>query len=1364
MSRELNLRFPDKDHVIVSFDGEESGALPFTNPLTVKDRRDIQWYIEVYGAHSLGDPDDKEAERIADLLIVWGKALFDAAFRVRAAARLFNQFQDREDETRLLTISAEHPAILSLPWELLHDPAKGGVPLFLETPRISIRRRVAGATGGRPGFKIEAKERLHLLFVVSRPSGSGFLDPRADPQAVLDALDEHAPGCFTWEFLRPATLDALVERLEQKDEPRVDILHFDGHGVFDRDGGLPEAAEKHEGTRFPFDGSVVKEETAQLAAKSPPNTGYLLFEKPDGQCDFVSAQRLGENLHRHKVPLIILSACQTADLGDNEEPMGSVAARLTAAGIPAVLAMTHSVLVHTTRSLFGAFYKDIARGHGIGESLDNARRYLANHPEKYEVQRGPERVPLVLYDWFLPALYQSGTDLPLLKESVGKGQETGVAPPRTNVPARPEAGFFGRRHELWDIERWFADKTRRITITGFGGQGKTALAEETGRWLVRIGMFEAAVILRYNEIPGTDALGVAVGNIGSVLGESLIDAKAAEAALRKTPTLVILDNLEAVAPEPLYRLLDAAVGWSEAGGSRVLCTTRKPEFGHQHYRVEGTLVHRRIVLEGLGHRDAPADALEWFAELMKLPPAPTVATPKRGDVIDLFDRVKFHPLSIRVLTAQLKTRTARELRDRLGQLLSGGPGGSSAATTSEDTPAELVASLELSLDQLDAAARQVLPRLGVFQGGAFEYDLLVITGLGDPHQGRREEVEAALRALDSGDPRTILRLAGADLPEGAEIPAELKAQLQGDGLREQADELRRMLAEIPAPVAESNIWPALRRQLEGAALIEAETVPGLTVPYLRFHPTLAPMLWAQLTEGELSRLSDAHRQQYYALASYLYQADTQNPHEARAIARRELPNLLHAVHAALDAGDPDAVDFVSRVNMFLDIFGLRQESEALIAKAEASAGEVGSEAWFVAQSNRGEQLLASGRADEAAGIFRTVLEKLGNAPNYQRGVTLARLGRCFHDSGRLDLAAEHQRESLAVLAQLEQTDTVKRQRGVCLTDLADALMFQGSYSEARKAYEDGLAVDNELGDLRGQGVTIIQLGTLAMREGNLTEAADRYRTVLALFQQLREPAMEAVLWHQLGTVFQEARQWDEAERHYREAARIREQQGIISGSNGAAATWNQLASVSERTGKPEAAESWYWKALEVFRGGGDRVNLTKCLNNLAGLLRNQPSRLVEARELAEEALAIKQTLDPGAAEIWKTYDILAEIADQESRPSQARAYRRLARASKRSFAGTRNELKEHLPLIVGTIMATQKRKERKELEALLPDLEQHGWTSLVAAIRRLLAGERDADVLCEGLGLEDSMIIETILHALADPSTLNDILPDEGQE
>jgi hypothetical protein len=137
---------------------------------------------------SLADPDDQEARRIRVRLPEIGKALFKSVFDNRAAQRLFDRFQDADDRQRVLTINSQDASILALPWELLHDPS--GTFLFREKPHISVRRKISGATGGREPFRVDSKDRLHLLFVVSRPIDAGFIDPRADPQAVLDALEE----------------------------------------------------------------------------------------------------------------------------------------------------------------------------------------------------------------------------------------------------------------------------------------------------------------------------------------------------------------------------------------------------------------------------------------------------------------------------------------------------------------------------------------------------------------------------------------------------------------------------------------------------------------------------------------------------------------------------------------------------------------------------------------------------------------------------------------------------------------------------------------------------------------------------------------------------------------------------------------------------------------------------------------------------------------------------------------------------------------------------------------------------------------------------------------------------------------------
>ena len=493
---ELTLNFTTADQVTVSFDDETSDAIAFSSPWTAQHQKDLRWYVETYSTGYMTEVDDRRAEQIAAQLKEWGKALFNQVFGTRDAQRLFNAFQDSREKGRVVSLNAEQPKILALPWELLHDPQ--GNYLFNENPRISIRRKLK--RGGRKPFKVNPKQQLHLLFVISRPDDVGFLDPRTEPKAVLNALAIKGIEQVTVEFLRPATFDKLIKRLENTDLPQVDILHFDGHGVFDADGRYFEQAKQI----FPEGYAGTKAgENSQFNRK---NIGYLVFEEENGKKALIDAEKLGDMLHQQQVSLVFLSACQsgmvaTSEESVDEEALGSIAVRLTKTGIPSIIAMTYSVLIDSTEKLLGEFYENLANGKAIAESLDNARRHLIRNPDRGERQRGQKRITLKLQDWFLPALYQSGQDVPLLINSpplsstniyspplsrgVGGDQtlQTGAGGDYHNLPKQPEAGFFGRSRELWKIDRWFTQNTRRITLSGFGGQGKTSLAIEAGAWL-----------------------------------------------------------------------------------------------------------------------------------------------------------------------------------------------------------------------------------------------------------------------------------------------------------------------------------------------------------------------------------------------------------------------------------------------------------------------------------------------------------------------------------------------------------------------------------------------------------------------------------------------------------------------------------------------------------------------------------------------------------------------------------------------------------------------------------------------------------------------------------------------------------------
>ncbi len=79
----------------------------------------------------------------------------------------------------------------------------------------------------------------------------------------------------------------------------------------------------------------------------------------------------------------------------------------------------------------------------------------------------------------------------------------------------------------------------------------------------------------------------------------------------------------------------------------------------------------------------------------------------------------------------------------------------------------------------------------------------------------------------------------------------------------------------------------------------------------------------------------------------------------------------------------------------------------------------------------------------------------------------------------------------------------------------------------------------------------------------------------------------------------------------------------------------------------------------------------------------------------------------------------------------------------------------HAPLIVAVATAALSGQRPPELEQALQQSAANGWTELVAALRRVLAGERGAGVLA-GLDEEDSAIVRAVLRGIQDPSTLPD--------
>lgn len=1223
---ELILEFPAFDLVTVRLDKQQAGPMRFVSPLTDKDQEEIRWYLEIYGAKYTSEVDDARASGIQKNFAVWGEALLGAVLG-RPETSLFLDRFDQETEDRTVTIATTVPEILALPWELLRHPQRGY--WLLQHPRISLRRRLRSGVTAEVAT-VQPKNKLQVLYVIARPVDAEFIDPRAEAQPVLNAIAEQAADRVEVEFLRPGTFRALVERLQDGQLPTVDILHFDGHGAFNQIEGM----------------------------------GSLVFSRPGSETrHLVSAKLLGDTLRKAAVPIVILSACQSARVG--EEALGSVAARLTDAGIPVVLAMTHSVLVAAATKLFGEFYQQLAEGQQVGVALGLARETLHAQMGRGSRTRLNEIVELQLEDWFIPALYGAAEVDPVLLQPLSRHvTHTEVATKRAgNLPQLQNLGFIGRARELWAIEQAFIAGVRRATISGFGGQGKSYLAAETADWLCRTGMFETVCWVTFQSFQGVDALGLAVSTLATVLETSLVDAVSAQEALQNQAVLIVLDNLDDVQTEPLQELLVAAKHWSEVGQSRILLTTRQDTLRVQGYETKESPEHLQLNLQGL----APSDALALFERVWELPPVATVKLPDQNSLRRLFAMVSCHPLSIRLLGRELKRQSTGDIGVALARLLQ--------ETQETNKDRNLLASLRLSLERLEAEVRLWLPKLGVFEGGVWEPLVAEVTGL------------------------------------------------------------------------KTEQWERLRDALQDVGLVHPEVIPGIEAPFLRFHPTLRPVLWQEMSrkEQEAQILQAKYRQAYAQLVTDLYQQERTTPIQARQLVQQELPNFLKATYEALTIGDEFAIEFAGLTGIFLGFFGLNKEFNLLEQHIRSVRREVRSRSWYNQRHIMGEQLLNTGRVAEALPVFKEMLTELGVEYVDIRCITLISIGRCLKLQGQLPQAVESFREAMTVAAQLEQQQHAQRVVSATQVELANVLRDMGQASNARTAYETALSIAQELKDERQIAVVEGQLGSLELYLGNITEAQRRFTVAIQKTRELQEPVGESIFWNQLGIAHQEAGQLEAAEEAYRESARIKEALGNLTS---AAKTWNQLALVCHLSGKLETAEAWYRKALVVNRRDNNPLALGENISNLASLLQDQGGRLDEAMQLAKEALAVFQTVNPEAAKIWKIYTLLATIAERQNNLNQAKVYRQQAREARVAYTGAQYELLQWQQMISLVVNATRNTAARQQLEEGLRVLADNGRINLVEAVRMVLAGTRSIDLLCKDLNLEEEAIVLAILQQL----------------
>jgi hypothetical protein len=273
----------------------------------------------------------------------------------------------RDGEGLRVRVRADTPDLASLPWEYACvvppelPEGRVGPECFLALDRHISLVRYEGTvpaaplprpTGGEIGVAV-------LLADVDDPAYPK-LDLSREELNLRRALDGIARA--RTHFFRPGT----VAQLEKALDTGAQILHFAGHGVWQRQmGELPGTVE---------------------------GTGLLVLATEERRAAPLEVAQVAANLRARGVRLAVLGACDTARQ-DDVNPWTGIAGALVREGIPAVVGMRYGVRDVNAIAFSERFYEQLAAGRSIDTAVVEGRLAV------FTRQGAAER------DWGVPVLH-----------------------------------------------------------------------------------------------------------------------------------------------------------------------------------------------------------------------------------------------------------------------------------------------------------------------------------------------------------------------------------------------------------------------------------------------------------------------------------------------------------------------------------------------------------------------------------------------------------------------------------------------------------------------------------------------------------------------------------------------------------------------------------------------------------------------------------------------------------------------------------------------------------------------------------------------------------------------------------------------
>ena len=1105
--------------VVVSDEKQEKRIVPLTPPGMIKVGthsknllQDLRWYFENYLELAVGDYRIR-AEDIQAALRQWGKDCFDALFGEGRAYGWYRDARQTQLSDLRIKIASDDPAVLSWPWEALESPDDGYL-----AQQCRIERQLDDIGDAFPLSRDLPADQLNILYIIARPYGEGDEGFGALARPLVDFVEEGGWPVHI-DMLRPPTFSRLRDVLD--DRPGFyHIVHFDGHGMFNR--------------------------SAATTGSAAP-AGVLAFETDDQKEDLIPAAKLCELLRPHNIPVMILTACQSAMIDASAaDPFASVAMSLMKAGIRSVVAMSYSLWVCGAQIFVPEFYRQLFSDGSVAAAMQAARRRMLekNIRERFGVQTE-------FNDWVVPVLYQQSAEgiLPKLKPGGGRIKEL---PPEVIEP--DDYGFIGRDKTIRRLETAIRRSTAGILIHGMAGEGKTTVAKGFLQWLEATnGLGAGAFWFNFENIHSAGYIvdGLTDALFGTNEMALPLDRKLAliTKAMRDEQYFIVWDNFEsasgiagsevsALLPEDDRKLLKQLLRSLRNGKTKIIITSRSPE---NWLNIQDCY---RLALGGMDKDE--------FWQYCSAVVADLGLSLDRKDATykELMDKLDGNPLAARAILFRLAECTAKTLLAELEDDFKGYKG--------DDATYRTQAALSVFERGLDRDFAPALRFLGIHEQYA--------------HAGK---IEAMLEKTGETAPLEdcFTALESAGLCRFAEDGIyRIHPALRGCLVRRHpaTEEEKQAFVKVMAVLADEYAPKPLHEQRSAVKYYSANFHRALKLAReldMRNHTLALLQVLAAFAQNNRSFSEAEDLIEQLSEASKEYGNAT-----TEAVAYHQLGLISN-----------ERQDFQRASGLF-----------ELSMGAEADPGNLRNTAITYHQLG----VAAQGRRDfDAAGdLYRRSLEiwlKLGDESS--AASTYHQFGTLAHDLHDFDAAGDWYNKSLAIA--LKQND----KPGIAQTrhQMGIIAMLRKDFNAAQDLCRQSMDIYHELKDETGAAGSYHQLGIIAQERGALNEAESWYKKALEINLRQGDKYGEGLSCNQLGLLAYKQNDYKSAYNWYMQSLGISVELGDVYSS---ALTFHQMSMISLACGDLDNTVSLLQEALAVFEKYNDpesKTNTESILSTLA---------------------------------------------------------------------------------------------------------------------------------------------------------------------